>query len=105
MTPKTCRANLDAGPPIGKNVVAASSPAELAESIPFSSLALPEYTLSLAYEADHVFTNLLYLTDHKHEMPVVVKLGHDCLQIASVSPVINDSINVRLTVLSGESRT
>lgn len=66
-------------------VVGASSPAELAEAIPFTTLALPEYTLSLAYEADHVFTNLLCLSDHQHQVPVVVKLGHDCLQIATVS--------------------
>ena len=73
------------GPSIGNNVVAASSPAELAEFIPFTSLALPEYTMALAYEADHVFTNLLCLSDHEQQVPVVVKLGHDCLQIASVS--------------------
>ncbi|ORY28775.1 hypothetical protein BCR39DRAFT_533800 [Naematelia encephala] len=70
-------------PSIGKNVVAASSPAELAEIIPFTSLALPEFTMALAYEADHVFTNLLTLTDHQQQVPVVVKLGYDCLQVAS----------------------
>ena len=64
-----------------------SSLAELAEFIPFSNLALPEYTMSLAYEADHVFTNLLCLAEHEQHVPVVVKLGHDCLQIASVCPV------------------
>ncbi len=73
----------------GQILMAASSPAELAECIPFTSLALPEYTLSLAYEADHVFTNLLFVSEHQQEMPVVVKLGHDCLQIASVSPTRN----------------
>ncbi|KAL7420982.1 Ras GTPase activating protein ira2 [Cryptotrichosporon argae] len=70
-------------PSVGKTVVAASSPAELAEFIPFTSLALPENTLALAYEADHVFTNLLCLSDHEMQVPVVVKLGHDCLQVAS----------------------
>ncbi|KAK4687682.1 neurofibromin 1, partial [Tremellales sp. Uapishka_1] len=71
------------GPGAGKFIVAASSPAELAEFIPFTSLALPEYTMALAYEADHVFTNLLCLSDHEMQVPVVLKLGHDCLQIAS----------------------
>ncbi|WRT69099.1 uncharacterized protein IL334_006083 [Kwoniella shivajii] len=70
-------------PSVGKNVIACSSPSELAESIPFTSLALPEYTMALAYEADHVFTNLLYVADHEMQVPVVVKLGHDSLQIAS----------------------
>ncbi|OCF79181.1 neurofibromin 1 [Kwoniella mangroviensis CBS 8886] len=70
-------------PAIGKNVVACSSPSELADSIPFTSLALPEYTMALAYEADHVFTNLLCVADHEMQVPVVVKLGHDSLQIAS----------------------
>lgn len=65
--------------------MAASSPAELAEFIPFTSLALPDYTMALAYEADHVFTNLLCLADHEQQVPVVVKLGHDCMQVASVS--------------------
>lgn len=71
---------------MGKQVIAASSPAELAEFIPFTSLALPEYTMALAYEAEHVFTNLLCLSDHEQQVPVVVKLGHDCMQIASVRP-------------------
>lgn len=73
------------GAPVGKSVVAASSPSELVDHIPFSSLALPEHTMALAYEADHVFTNLVCLSDHGMQIPVVVKLGHDCLQIASVS--------------------
>ena len=72
-------------PPAGKNIVAVSSPAELAEFIPFTSLALPEGTMILAYEAEHVFTNLLCLLDHEKQVPVVVKLGHDCMQVASVS--------------------
>ncbi len=41
--------------------------------------------MALAFEADHVFTNLLCLADHDRQVPVVVKLGHDCIQIASVS--------------------
>ncbi|KIR99934.1 neurofibromin 1 [Cryptococcus deuterogattii 2001/935-1] len=69
--------------PAGKSVVAASSPSELVNHIPFSSLALPEHTMALAYEADHVFTNLVCLSDHGMQIPVVVKLGHDCLQVAS----------------------
>ena len=72
------------GSSLGSNVVSISSPAELAEVIPFTSLELPESTLSLAFEADHVFTNLLLLADHDRQTPVVVKLGHDYLQIASV---------------------
>jgi hypothetical protein len=40
--------------------------------------------MELAYEADHVFTNLMSLSDHEMQVPVVVKLGHDCLQVASV---------------------
>ncbi|WOO81456.1 Neurofibromin [Vanrija pseudolonga] len=66
-----------------KNIVGASSPAELAEFVPFTTLMLPEHTLALAFEADHVFTNLLWLADHESQMPVVVKLGDDCLQVAS----------------------
>nr|XP_031861450.1 uncharacterized protein CI109_003054 [Kwoniella shandongensis]KAA5528522.1 hypothetical protein CI109_003054 [Kwoniella shandongensis] len=69
--------------PIGKNVVSASSPTELGELIPFTSLLLPEHTMALAFEAEHVFTNLLCLSDHDMQLPVVVKLSHDCLQIAS----------------------
>lgn len=41
--------------------------------------------MALAYEADHVFTNLLRLSDHGAHVPVVVKLGMDALQVASVS--------------------
>ncbi|EIW67076.1 hypothetical protein TREMEDRAFT_69974 [Tremella mesenterica DSM 1558] len=74
---------LTVAPAAGKNVIAASSPTELADSIPFTSLVLPEHTMALAYEADNVFTNLLCLTDHEMQVPVVVKLGHDCIQIAS----------------------
>ncbi|OCF40958.1 neurofibromin 1 [Kwoniella heveanensis CBS 569] len=74
---------LTVSPSVGKNVVAASSPSELADFIPFTSLALPEYTMALAYEADHVFTNLLCIADHEMQVPVVVKLGHDSLQVAS----------------------
>ncbi|WVF65508.1 hypothetical protein IAT40_000236 [Kwoniella sp. CBS 6097] len=74
---------LTISPPVAKNVVAASSPSELADFIPFTSLALPEYTMALAYEADHVFTNLLCIADHEMQVPVVVKLGHDSLQVAS----------------------
>ncbi|KAK8844111.1 hypothetical protein IAR55_006905 [Kwoniella newhampshirensis] len=69
--------------PIGKNMLAASSPSELGESIPFTSLLLPDHTMALAFEAEHVFTNLLCLADHDMQLPVVVKLSHDCLQIAS----------------------
>lgn len=74
---------LTASSPVGKTIVAASSPAELAEFIPFTSLALPDLTMALAYEADRVFTNVLSLIDHEMQVPVVVKLGHDCLQVAS----------------------
>ncbi|WVR09039.1 hypothetical protein IAU60_006099 [Kwoniella sp. DSM 27419] len=70
-------------PSFGRNVVAASAPSELAGHIPFTSLALPEYTMALAFEADHVFTNLLCVADHDMQVPVVVKLGRDSLQIAS----------------------
>lgn len=70
-------------------MIAASSPSELAEVIPFSSLALPEYTIALAFEADHVFTNLLCLADHGRQVPVVVKLGHDCIQVASVNRLLS----------------
>lgn len=74
---------LPVGPAIGKNVVAAASPAELADYVPYSTLALPERTMALAFEAEHVFTNLLTIADHEMQVPVVVKLGNDCLQIAS----------------------
>jgi neurofibromin 1 len=84
-TSQAIQSKLTPASPFGKQIVAASSPAELAEFIQFSSLALPEYTMALAYEAEHVFTNLLCLSDHEQQVPVVVKLGHDCMQIASVS--------------------
>ncbi|ODN95826.1 neurofibromin 1 [Cryptococcus wingfieldii CBS 7118] len=74
---------LTVSPPVGKNVAAASSPGELVDHIQFTSLALPEHTMVLAYEADHVFTNLVCLSEHGMQVPVVVKLGHDCLQVAS----------------------
>ena len=70
-------------PASGKNVIGVSSPAELAEFVPFTSLALPEATMILAYEAEHVFTNLLCLLDHEKQVPVIVKLGYDCMQVAS----------------------
>nr|XP_018259204.1 neurofibromin 1 [Kwoniella dejecticola CBS 10117]OBR81362.1 neurofibromin 1 [Kwoniella dejecticola CBS 10117] len=70
-------------PAVGKNVIACSSPSELADFIPFTSLALPEYTMALAFEADHVFTNLLCVADHETQVPVIVKQGHGSLQIAS----------------------
>lgn len=93
-------------PSVGKTVIAASSPAELAEFITFSSLALPEYTMALAYEAEHVFTNLLMLSDHEQQIPVVVKLGHDCMQIASVSrEEPSCQISSLMYLISGESRT
>lgn len=66
-------------------VMAACSPSELAEAIPFTNLYLPDYTMALAYQADHVFTNLLRLSDHESHVPTVVKLGTDSLQVASVS--------------------
>lgn len=50
--------------------------------------------MALAYEAEHVFTNLLWLSDHERQVPVVVKLGHDCIQIASVS------LNPKLDLMS-----
>jgi neurofibromin 1 len=71
-------------PTVGKQIISASSPSELAESIPFTSLSLPELTMELAFEARHVFTNLLSTSDHEHHVPVVAKLGNDCLQIGSV---------------------
>lgn len=74
-----------AGGPVGQNLVSACSPAELAVAIPFTNLYLPTYTMALAYEADHVFTNLLRMSDHDSHVPVVVKLGIDSMQVASVS--------------------
>jgi hypothetical protein len=41
--------------------------------------------MALAYEANHVFTNLLRMSDHESHVPVVVKLGVDSMQVASVS--------------------
>lgn len=55
--------------------------------------------MSLAYEADHVFTNLLCLGEHEQHVPVVVKLGHDCLQIASVCPVKPNNL-IEATLMS-----
>ena len=76
---------MDLAPPVGKTIIAASKPEELTEFIPYTTLDLPEYTLALAYDSDHVWTNVLYFSDHEHQVPVVVKMGPDCLQIASVS--------------------
>ena len=73
------------GGPVGQHLVTACSPAELAAAIPFTNLYLPTYTMALAYEADHVFTNLLRMSDHDSHVPVVVKLGVDSMQVASVS--------------------
>jgi neurofibromin 1 len=78
---------MTAGGPVGKSVITSCSPSELGEFIPFTNLGLPDFTMNLAFEADHVFTNLLKLSTHEAQMPVVVKLGLTCLQVASVSPV------------------
>lgn len=59
--------------------------------------------MALAYEAEHVFTNLLCLSDHEQQVPVVVKLGHDCMQVASVSRFLHD-IRCQLMKSSGESK-
>jgi neurofibromin 1 len=74
---------LAVGPSVGKSVVAASSPGELADLIPYTTLALPDHTMALAFDAEHVFTNLLCITDHEMQVPVVVKLGSDCIQVAT----------------------
>lgn len=74
---------LAVAPPAGKSVVAVSSPGELADLIPYTTLALPERTMALAFDAEHVFTNLLCITDHEMQVPVVVKLGSDCIQVAT----------------------
>lgn len=71
--------------PVGRSLVTACSPVELGELIPFTSLSLPDYTMALAFEAEHVFTNLLRLSDHESHVPVVIKVGADALQVASVS--------------------
>jgi neurofibromin 1 len=71
---------------VGKSVITACSPSELGETVPFTNLNLPDFTMNLAFEADHVFTNLLKVSTHEAQMPVIVKLGITCLQIASVSP-------------------
>jgi len=74
---------LAVGPSVGKSVVAASSPGELADLIPYTTLALPDRTMALAFDAEHVFTHLLCITDHEMQVPVVVKLGSDCIQVAT----------------------
>lgn len=72
--------------PTMKNVIAASSPAELHDFIPaFNGYDMPERTKILAYNAENVFTNLLCLSDHEQLVPVVVKLSTESIQVASVS--------------------
>jgi neurofibromin 1 len=72
--------------PTMKNVIAASSPAEIHDYIPaFSGYELPERTKVLAYNAENVFTNLLCVSDHEQLVPVVVKLSTESIQVASVS--------------------
>lgn len=41
--------------------------------------------MALAYETDHVFENLLKLSDHDSHVPIVLKLGSSSMQVASVS--------------------
>lgn len=83
------RADVAAGP-VGKSIVAACSPVELGEAIPFTTLSLPDYTMALAFEAEHVFTNLLRLSDHEAHVPVVIKVGADAVQVASVSHLVGE---------------
>jgi hypothetical protein len=73
------------GGPVGKTIVAVCSPSELGESIPFTTLHFPDYTMNLAYNTDTVFTNLLKVSDHDSHTPIIVKLGVECLQMATVS--------------------
>lgn len=82
---------LISGDPVGKQIVAASRPAELAESVPFISLALPENTLT-TYEVDHTFSDILVVSDHEAQIPVVVKLGPVALQMVSVSCNARESL-------------
>jgi neurofibromin 1 len=89
------------GGPVGRSVITACSPSELGETIPFTNLNLPDFTMNLAFEADHVFTNLLKVSNHEAQMPVVVKLGITCLQIASVSNVASLTALIPLTSVSG----
>lgn len=93
------------GGPVGQHLVTACSPSELAVAIPFTKLYLPTYTMALAYEADHVFTNLLRMSDHDSHVPVVVKLGVDSMQVASVSNTGGGLVGSKLICLSGESWT
>ncbi|CAK9779949.1 putative ras GTPase activator [Cutaneotrichosporon oleaginosum] len=70
--------------PTMKNVIAASSPAEIHDYIPaFNGYELPERTKVLAYNAENVFTNLLCVSDHEQLVPVVVKLSTESIQVAS----------------------
>jgi neurofibromin 1 len=51
--------------------------------------------VSLSYDAEHVFTNVQLISDYEQEVPVVLKLGNDCLQIASVSAERQLFINIQ----------
>lgn len=88
--------------PTMKNVIAASSPAEIHDLIPaFNGYELPERTKILAYNAENVFTNLMCLSDHEQQVPVVVKLSSESIQVASVSVLYKSY----LLTNSGGSRT
>lgn len=70
--------------PTMKNVIAASSPAEIHDLIPaFNGYELPERTKVLAYNAENVFTSLQCVSDHEQLVPVVVKLSTESIQVAS----------------------
>ena len=73
-------------PAFGKNIVAASQLSELGEAIPYTSLALPEYSMMTA-ENERVFEHLLSLSDHERQVPVVVKVLQDRMLIASVRTI------------------
>lgn len=61
--------------------------------------------MALAYETDHVFENLLKLSDHDSHIPIVLKLGSSSMQIASVSENAQQLGLVVLIVSVAKSRS
>lgn len=71
--------------PVGKHVVAVCHPNELQAHIPFVTLDLPDYTMELAYSAVKVYRPVFMVSDHEMLLQMGIKIGDDCMQMASVS--------------------
>ncbi|WVN87921.1 uncharacterized protein L203_103118 [Cryptococcus depauperatus CBS 7841] len=68
---------------VGKNILAACSTQEIQEQIPVGEILLPPSTSSLSSPMDLVYDCISSLSDHGMQVPAVLKLGPECLQVAT----------------------